>query len=459
MLTIFMGLLPFSKTHAESVTPFAADAFVDSVGVVMHLGYTDTAYAQNWETADKSQNVRELLGGLGVRHVRDGIPHPTLEKSRAYVRSRTAQLFRDYGIRFILGPNARKNNILDASQITPYIDDYANGVIDLDNEKFQVRDLVEAIEGPNEYDNHNHQALRDPNWVRNLKNYQSALYRSIKSNPMLARLPVVMPSLIYTKYCSDDLGSLEGTIDTGNLHPYPNYPYFLIPTGSLSWHLNHGKDCFGEKPVYVTEIGYQSSEKGISDKTIAKYMSVLLPEFFRQPQIKRTYVYSLIDTLPESNRWGLIRPERNGQKINGLDQFTLTPKPAYYAMQSLLNLLKEGKWAEADKQWISPTVDLKPVDITFEGKQNSTHHLLLQKSTDDYFLLIWQEIEAFNPTKGNFNPANDQVNVLLPSGYKLKTLYEYDDSFKFKTRSLTEVGNKLTLQVPDKVTVIHFTPQ
>ncbi|HEY9642110.1 MAG TPA: hypothetical protein V6C57_16605 [Coleofasciculaceae cyanobacterium] len=436
--------------------PAAADSFVDSVGIVTHLRYVETAYAQNWEKADPSQNVPELLGALGIRHVRDGIPHPTLQKASAYVRPRAAQLFRDYGIRFILMPDVRKNNIPDSSQLAPYLNEYANGVINLDGENIRVRDMAEAIEGPNEYDNHNHPNQRDPNWVRNLKNYQAEIYRNVKRNPILASLPVVMPALIYTKYCSDNLGSFEGTIDVGNLHPYPNYPYFRIPTQDLAWHLSHGKDCFGNKPVYVTEVGYQSGKTGISDQTIAKYTSVLLPEFFLRPQIKRTYIYSLVDTAPETDRWGLIHPTRNGQKINGLEQFTLTPKPSYYAVKSLLNLFREGKWVPSQKQWVSPSVALKPVNITFAGKQSSTHHLLLQKSTGDYFLLIWQETESFNPTKGNFNLPSDEVSISLANGYRFKTLYEYDNSFNFRTTVLSKASNTVTVQVPDKVMVLNF---
>jgi hypothetical protein len=457
-LVAAIGLLSTSKVIAEPTTPFASDAFVDSVGIVSHLGYTDTPYAQNWGKDDSSQDVRSLFADLGIRHVRDGIPHPTLQPAKTYQRSRVAQLYRDYGIRFITGPDVRTNGILDASQIGAYVAEYASGVINFEGETFQVRELLDAIEGPNEYDQHTQQDKRDPNWVKNLKTYQSELYSQVKAQPLLSSLPVVMPSLIYTKYCSDVLGSFAETIDYGNLHVYPNYPYFLIPTGNFGWHFSNGQKCFQDKPVYVTETGYQTGGGGITDRTIAKYLSRLLPEFFSRPQIKRTYIYSLIDTLPETDLWGLIRPERNGQKIAGLDQFTLTPKLSYHAIKSLLDLLREGAWVKAQRKWVSPLVNLKPVEILFEGKQDSTHHLLLQKSTGDYFLLIWQEVEAFNLKAGNFDPPVDDVSLSLPQEYKLQTLYNYDDSFKLKPTSLSE-RNKITIQVPDSVVVLHFIPQ
>jgi hypothetical protein len=457
VLILAMSIMATSETIVQSVVPSASDSLVDSVGIVSHLGYSDTPYVQNWGKADKSQDIRAIFADLGIRHVRDGIPHPTLQRSSAYQRPRVAQLYRDYGIRFITGPNAKTNDILDPSQIEAYLDEYANGTISLDDETFKVRNLLEAIEGVNEYDNHNHPDKRDPNWTQNLKNYQSELYQQVKGNPLLSKLPVVMPSLTYTKYCADELGSLTGMIDYGNLHPYPNYPYFLMPTGNFGWHFSNGQNCFKDKPVYITETGYETGGNGISDWTIAKYLSRLIPEFFSRPQVKRTYIYSLIDTLPESNRWGLIRPERNGQKIAGQDQFTLTPKLAYHAVKSLLDLLRESVWVKSQQQWIAPPVNLKPVEIRFEGKQDSTHHLLLQKSTGDYFLLLWQEVEAFNPKAGNFDPPNDEVSLVLPKGYKFQTLYKYDDRFMLQPVALTQ-SNQLVIQVPDSVAVLHFTP-
>jgi hypothetical protein len=458
LLTLSIGLLKNSKAVTQPVTSFASDSFVDSVGIVAHLSHVDTPYAQNWGKKDKSQDVREIFANLGIRHVRDGIAHPTLQSSRAYQRPRLAQLYRDYGIRFITVSDIRTNGILDANQLDAYINEYANGEIGLEGETFKVRDLLEAIEGPNEYDQHGHQDKRERDWVKNLKNYQSKLYSKVKANPLLSHLPVVMPSLVYTKYCSNELGSFAGKIDYGNLHVYPNYPYFLIPTGNFGWHFSNGRNCFQDKPVYITEAGYQTGGGGISDRTIAKYLSRLLPEFFLRPQIKRTYIYSLIDTLPELGLWGLVRPERNGQKVAGRDQFTLTPKLSYYAVKSLLDLLREGKWIKAQKKWAIPLVNPKPVEILFEGKQNSTHHLLLQKSTGEYFLLIWKEVEIFNPNAGNFRVGVDEVNLTLPKEYKLKTLYKYDDGFRLKPTTLAG-NNKITLQVPDSVMVVHFVPR
>jgi len=50
--------------HRE--TAVGADAFVDSVGVNVHLHYNDTSYG-NFASVERS------LKDLGVRHIRDGL--------------------------------------------------------------------------------------------------------------------------------------------------------------------------------------------------------------------------------------------------------------------------------------------------------------------------------------------------------------------------------------------------
>ena len=52
---------------------------MDSIGVVVHLNYVDTAYARQAELVAR---LREL----GVRHVRDAMPSPSSRWERASAR-------------------------------------------------------------------------------------------------------------------------------------------------------------------------------------------------------------------------------------------------------------------------------------------------------------------------------------------------------------------------------------
>ena len=454
---IAVSLVLASYRETSPMVAFSANAFVESVGIVTHLTYQDTPYVQNWAKADASQNVSELLGALHIRHVRDRIIHPEIQSWGSYLRYRFADLYADYGIKFISILDLKREEILDQSQIAPFLDSYASESLQASTgESIPIRNLLEGIEGPNEYDRHNDIEERDPNWAEALQMYQARLQQELTARAALASIPLITPSLIYTRYCGSVLPSFRETITHGNLHVYATHPYFRVPTDNLQWHLNHGRKCFGNKPVYVTETGYLTGGGGISDKTIAKYTSRILSEFFLEPQIERTYLYSLIDTLPDIDNWGLIRPEKTGEVQNGFDQFKLSPKPSYYAVSSLLSLLDEGVWDEDKEQWIVPAVSADSVDISFEHKQRNTHKLLLKKSDGYYYLLLWQEVESFNPRRGNFDPSPDSVLVSIPEQYEFDSIFKYNREFMLTEEPLRTGSNTLSVQVPDSLMLLRF---
>ena len=66
-LAFIVGCLALSKgTYAESYTAGEADCFVDTIGVNVHLHYTDTVY---WDFL----KLKTAIKKLGVRHIRDGL--------------------------------------------------------------------------------------------------------------------------------------------------------------------------------------------------------------------------------------------------------------------------------------------------------------------------------------------------------------------------------------------------
>ena len=60
------ALLMAFALSAGAETARSADAFVDSVGVNIHLHYADTSYSN-------FARVQQALQNLGIRHVRDGL--------------------------------------------------------------------------------------------------------------------------------------------------------------------------------------------------------------------------------------------------------------------------------------------------------------------------------------------------------------------------------------------------
>ncbi|MEO0407546.1 MAG: hypothetical protein AAF289_09370 [Cyanobacteria bacterium P01_A01_bin.135] len=449
------GLLVVSCTWnavGQSSTPESprtADAFVDSVGLNVRLSYSEWPTATHWQKVDLTQNSRHLITDLGIRHLRDRIPHPELQSTISYVNPRLGTLYLDHGATFIVGVDARRDDgTLDPSKTAAFVDWYASGELTTEaGERVAVRDMVEAIEGPNEYDRHHQPEQREPNWADNLNAYQAQIYEAVNAEPELADIPVVAPSLIYTEYCRAPLQPFAASANLGNLHPYPNYPYMRHPTATLSWHLERVTACTGDKPIWATETGYpteDSNPEKISERTAAKYTPRLLTEYFLTGKIARTFLHEIArDTV---DGWGLVAVEA-GQHLR--------PKPAYHAVKSLLGLLSEATWDKDQRQWGSPEVALQPVAIAFEEKQPSTHHLLLQ-GTQRYYLLLWQEVESYNPDRGNFEVPPDTLTAQLPREAHSLVVHTYNSAFTYDSQPLTAHHRQVQLSVPDSVMVLEF---
>ncbi|NEQ55045.1 MAG: hypothetical protein F6K11_33800 [Leptolyngbya sp. SIO3F4] len=467
LIFFFVGLLAVSHlwmTHpseaVEEKQPFSADHFVDSIGLNTRLSYADWPTASNWANPEPQQDIETLIADLGIRHLRDRMPHPSLQPSIKYANPRLAKLYSQYGMKFTVRMDIRdkENDVLIPSQIPAFINWYANGKIRLDSgKKVLVRDMLDAIEGPNEYDKHNHPDKRDTNWVQNLTSFQERTFREAKNNEFLASIPVIAPSLVQTAYCGSSLDSFATNSDLGNLHPYPNYPYMRHPVATLSWHLSHAFNCTKQLPIWATETGYlthHNNPSEISERTAAKYIPRLLTEYFLTGKIQRTFIHEIASN--GVNAWGLVAASRTREEAARSEPFQLRPKPAYYAVKSLIRLLNEAEWTKDRQTWVFPNTNLKPIRFSLKDKKDSTHHLLLQKNNGHYFLLLWQEVESYNPNKGNFEVQPDQVTLNLANNVTPVSIYQYDDQFRYNKRTLNRSTRTIRLNVPDTIMVVEL---
>lgn len=483
---LFLLLLATPGLSAgEIVKPVPADTIADSVGVNFRATYDNTPNRQNFYASTPDQSLKNLFQELGVRHVRDGFPLPSAHWHRQN-RQNLASLYRDLGIKFLpviddrinVNVGGRMVEILNQSLIDGRLDDIEKGVVSLDGVEYRLVDMVEGMEGPNEYDHHHTAHLRDPNWEVNLTNFQKALATKFASRPSLNGMRLLGPSLIYQEYCHRPALSMGQFVQLGNLHSYPTIhdpsgpPYWDWgnPTSNIGGFLYHGDACFKGRKMWVTETGYRHKEQGIDERTVAKYLSRLILEYY-QHGIERTYLYTMVDDLPEQVRgngnWGLIEPNLNEKHLNKdsngniinynlYNPYTLRPRLSFFAVKSLINLLGEGKWDRATKSWSVPKVSLRDVDISFSGKTADTKHFLVQKSNDDYILFLWRDVKVFNNKQKNFNAPTVPISVTLPNGYSFRSTISYNSSFTFDELPIATPNKNVTVNVPDQLIALRF---
>jgi hypothetical protein len=385
----------------------SADAFVDSVGINVHLHFADTTYGD-------FASVENSLKALGVRHIRDGL----IDTTWAPYYERLNVLGR-LGIKstLITSPNQGDTTLVGYPRRVPQ--------------------SLEAYEAPNEYDQ-----SHDPDWATTLNAFVARLYRIAKSDPVTANFPIVGPSLTRPESFSKVAVSAP-LFDYANMHNYlagrnpgtsgwGNNGY-----GSIDWNLNLIKRTWTAKPVITTENGYRtdvSKAQGIPEEVAGKYVPRLFLEQWMHG-IRRTYLYELVDL---GNRF------HDGSF--GLLHSDFSPKPSYRAVQSLLRLLSDP----------GPPFQASGLDFELSGNLSNVHHLLLEKRNGNFYLAIWIEQPSYDvDAKKELAVPEQKILVQTKQVVKMK-VHHIEESGSMQS-SVLAVGQ--TVNLSDRLTILEISPQ
>jgi hypothetical protein len=336
---IALAILPHGA-RGEGAAP--AGAFVDSIGINTHTYYSDTVYGARFP------DVKQRLAELGIHHIRENL---VVDRPDQYQGLRELSAM---GIRstLVLGdPDEGEANLQELLATT-------GG---------ELGGAVEALEGPNEFDQRG-----GSDWAQRLRQYQQRLYVAVKSDPALAGLPVLGPSIVQRAH-EQELGDISGMLDYGNTHSYPDGEE---PESNIASRLESAGWNSGSKPVIATETGYHTALGGngehepVSEQAMATYLPRLYLEYFRRG-IPRTFSYELLDEGPggveQEDSFGLLRND-------------LTPKPAFDALRSTIRLLDDP----------GPAFTPVPLDYRVGGDRTGLSRLLLQKRDGSYYLALWR---------------------------------------------------------------------
>ncbi len=405
---------------AEPVTPRSAAAFRDSVGVVTHAAFGDTAYAQ-WP------RLVAKLDELGVRHLRDGmyanpVGHRREFNERFY---RSVELAAARGMRFTFG---LAGPAYDAGTMDQLLAVVAG----------RLRHAAEALEAPNEYD----KFMGGPRWSAVLGAYSRQLYRRVNADPALRSLPVLGPSLA-TSGAEAALGNQSAFLDRGNIHPY---------SGGQSPSPAHLRSEFadaalvaGDKPVWATEAGYhnavrtRSGHPGVSEAAAAVYLTRTFLEHFASG-IDRTFAYELIDEKHEPRM-------RDLEQHFGLLRHDLSEKPAFRALKNLLSAVgPDGRGGR-----------LRPLELSIHGEASDVRRLVLQRADGSYLVALWRLASVWDQERRRALPVSaDSLSLRLPAGARATVT---DPVLSARERPLRGRGGRARLALAGRPLLVHVTPR
>jgi hypothetical protein len=402
------------STQSFSEKAKSADNFIDTIGVNVHLNYMDRVYYQQFDNLIKPKLIE-----LGVRYIRDGV-HNGPGVNRDHFFYQRLRNLANSGIKFNLGTS----NTTDYSL--------------LDDVYSWTNRAIVSFEGLNEPD-----ASDISDWASVVRTAQKKLYKTVKGNPALGRLPVIAPSVLEGQ---KEVGDLSPWVDFGNLH---NYFSGLNPEiddwRGIRWKLkNVAEPVSGSKPVISTETGWDNAlegantHQGVPEDVIDKYMPRMFLTQFNMG-IARTYLYEFIDEG--------IDPKKPGANF-GLLHNDGSPKPAYIAVKNLINLLKD------------PGPSFKPDALSYSvrGDTKSLHHTLLQKRNGDFYLAFWAGKLGWNPaTKTRLSVPGKPIILTLPKEIVSITHYTFSEIGSLKKVVLSTRKNQLSLNFNDRVTILKLS--
>jgi hypothetical protein len=411
--TMGTALLP-SKAEAAPQQARKADDFVDSIGICTKVGYFDNDSA-GWD------NVRSKLSELGVRFYREGLEHvdnPTR-------KSRLQGLYDSYGMKMLAlcGPYGN-DNLQPQNGNLNHIPPKVAG----------IKPFLYAVEGPNEPDLFWHDPWNYGGYTNRVDQvvwYQNTLYNAIKNYSATSDVPVTSFATAYGEYSSNFVGK-PFSHDMVAWHHYNN------PWKPNPWQLSYERGNYNSnKPGILTEHGYNVNK--VSQKAQGKYNARSAAYFFDWNNNVKTFFYVL---GPDGEDYGLLNSN-------------WTPRPAFNALKSVISYVKEGTWNTSTKTWNKPNFTPGSLDFNITGDTADVWWRLLQKSNDEFYLLIWNNSDSYTTTGSDIDSSRN-ITISFPQSRKV-VQYRGNDSGVYSETTLTNGATSLGVNVPDSLMILKIT--
>jgi hypothetical protein len=392
-------------------TAIRAATFDQSVGVQVHLRYSDSKY---WNTA----NVIADLKYLGITQVRDtvwnvGNGANTAEQAH-YAAVASA------GIHFDM--------LVESSAIN-------SSLALLDSLMKTNPGAITSIEGPNEVNNapvtYNGQT-----GVAGAVAQTNALTAAVHADPIFKGVPV------YNVTSYPDIGT---NADVGNFHAYPIKG--AQPFATLSTDLASQQAVMPGKPLVITEAGYYTMTNGVGwggvDYATQAKLTLNMIMDATKLGVSKIYLYQLLDAYAD--------PTNKTQEDHfGLFDINNQPKPAATAIHNLLSILSDPG---TNAQTFTPTT----LNYSISGLPTTGSSLEIAKSSGAHDIVVWAEPQIWNNTTHTEVAApNSTVQVNLGATYADVSVY--DPLTGTTAASTLHNVSSVTLNVTDHPLIIEVGP-
>lgn len=400
-----------------------ADSLVDSIGVNVHMTYSDTAYRD-------VAAVQKMLSTLGARHVRDGGKYyPSDPGYNEYEYGLYGDVS-SLGIGFDLILNFDRGT--DPNPITPAV------MTALQTLAASNHVTIDSFEGPNEID-----ISGDPNWVTDTRSFMQSVYSSNSETFGASKMPVLGPTLVRPASDWALLGNMTAYEDSGNIHPYANTQY---PSYNFVADIADEQKVSGSQKIYATETGWSNgmnatdNSPNVTEDVAGRYMGRLFLETMLQGW-PRTYVYELVDEMADP---GLT----NTQEHYGLFRNDYSAKPAATTIANMIALMSDKGYASIPTNTLSYSLTVPSPAV---------HHLLFEKHDGSYWLALWQEVsdwKGWNAQGVEITNPDVAVTLTLPApASSIETYRPHDSTLAVQSMSDQQT---VTLMVPDHPLLVKF---
>ena len=348
--------------------------FQDSLGVNIHIEYTDGKYA------DASQVLQDLQY-IGIHNVRDYIPDPVKWGQGA---AQHLEQLAASGIHFDFIGDCNASFSTAMQQLDALASEYPG--------------ITKSVEGPNEINNFPCYTQSGTN-QQQATNYQKELYSYVHGDSQLKNVPV----LYMTGAPTINLLASKGLADDTNMHPYPygeEEPFNRIQQEYNS-DFSTPKSSIARQ---ITETGYftiPTAQDGVDMTGQADMLTNLFFDAAVQGY-QHTYIYQLLDAYNDSS----------SDSNYGLFNYSGTAKPSAIMLHNLSVMMPQDK-ASAQKvvqAWITPM-------------SSTSHTLALTASDGTIYFFMWNENPAWTASSdATFIHSTNNINVRIAGNWTVDKL-------------------------------------